>query len=152
MLCQCYAQLYLTSFELSTCSFFAILLSPILDGFDQLLSFNALSFCCQLTRQHQEERDKNLSLKKSWKRWESNPGRAAGVRSLSATAVLWRPPITINFFSWSRGWGCHFHFRSTWLMAIMDQIISWLLIRTMYQWLDPQKADFETHASWNKSF
>ena len=55
--------------------FFAILLSPVLDGFDQLLSFITLPFCCQLTRLHQEEREKNLSLKKSWKHRESNPGR-----------------------------------------------------------------------------
>ena len=55
-------------------------LDVFLDGFDQLLSFIALSFCCQLTPQHQEEKEKKISLKKSWKRRESSPGRLGGKR------------------------------------------------------------------------
>src|SRR5574343_287176 len=43
--------------------FFAVLLSPVLDGFDQLLSFLLHCPCSQLTRQHEEEREKNLSEK-----------------------------------------------------------------------------------------
>ena len=44
----------------------------VLDGLNQLLSFNAL-LRCRLTWQHQEERKKYL--KKSWKRQDSNLGR-----------------------------------------------------------------------------
>ena len=47
-------------------SFFAVLLSLVLDGFDQLIKLFMHCPCCQLTQQHQE---------KSWQRRDSNPGR-----------------------------------------------------------------------------
>ena len=81
---------------------FAVLLSPVLvqlDAFDQLIKLLSHCPCSQLTRQHQEEREtylwKNLGNTEIWT-------RAAGARSLNATAVLWRPPLQ-NDFVWG-GW------------------------------------------------
>ena len=51
---------------------FAVLLSPVLDGFDQLLSFFALSL---LSINSATSRREKISLKKSWKRRDSNPGQ-----------------------------------------------------------------------------
>ena len=53
-------------------TFFAVLLSPVLDGFDQLLSFVHCPPLKQCTAVHESLRHQ---VKKSWKRRELNPGR-----------------------------------------------------------------------------
>ena len=76
--------------------FFAVLLSPVLDGFDQLSSFAALSThtkqcCCRsisTTSRFYRNVPKNLGN-----------ARAAGAPSLNATAVLWRPPRGSKVFT-----------------------------------------------------
>ena len=52
--------------------FFAVLLSPVLDGFDQLLSFVHCPPSKQCTAVDESLRHQ---VKKSWKRQESNLGR-----------------------------------------------------------------------------
>ena len=55
-------------------------------GSINLLSFNAQSFCCQLTRQHQEEKEKSLL---ETPRFEP---RAAGREASMLSTVLCGPP------------------------------------------------------------
>ena len=59
--------------------FFAVLLSLVLDGLDQLIKLFMHCPCCQLTRQHQE---------KSLKRQDSNPGRLGRKPGLNPINVI----------------------------------------------------------------
>jgi len=71
-------------------TFFAVLLSLVLDGFDQLIKLFMHCPCCQLSRQHQDEREQLQKILDS-PRFE--PG-LAWRGSVNATTVLCRPPKT----------------------------------------------------------
>ena len=62
-------------------------------GSINLLSFNAQSICCQLTRQHQEEKEKSFL---ETPRFE--PG-AAGREASMLSTVLCAPPVSHSFFT-----------------------------------------------------
>ena len=72
--------------------FFAVLLLPVLDGFEWLLSLGTVH---QLSSAAVIESLLICSEKNcSEKIWADNRTRATGGRSLNATTVLWRPPTT----------------------------------------------------------
>ena len=78
--------------------FFAAMLSPVLDGFEWLLSLSTvhqLSSAAVIESQHPEPR--------------IEPGPPGG-RSLNTTAVLWQPPIKRNcLFRTGFYWNVHAH-------------------------------------------
>ena len=67
--------------------FFAVLLSPVLDGFEWLLSSHDTVLAVIKSRRHQLNPTRNY-----WERRESNPGQL-GPEASVLTVVLCRPPL-----------------------------------------------------------
>ena len=102
--------------------FFEALLSPVLDRFEWLLSLGTvhqLSSAAVIESQH-FFREKSRHFFCGKMSGAKNRTRAAGVQSLNATAVLWRPPAAIKIVS--------LLFRFKWPFWIMTRPLSWPLL------------------------
>ena len=76
--------------------FFAVLLTPVLDGFKQLLSSHDTVLAVIKSGRHQLNPTRNWG---NWERRESNPGQL-GPEASVLTVVLCRPPIKKPLLFW----------------------------------------------------